>query len=70
MELARCPVCKARPPYPDAPQRDRRGGRTVMAGIKCPGCPATLDIFEDTGKLCAFTPNQPFTVKVKKNRHG
>jgi ribosomal protein S27E len=73
MKLDDCPVCGARLVMPDILKRrvikgrwaDGRTTRTLVT-VRCPKCPVTADVFEDTGVLICFAPNQPLKVRVAR----
>lgn len=73
--LASCPVCGAWPTMPEVPTVVVRRlspsvTRDVVVDVPCPGCPAALTYFADTGFVCCFTPNQPLTVRNVKSRRA
>jgi len=64
--LSTCPVCGTRAVMPDKPVYDVRVGRKVIVDIRCTGCPAALTLFESTGHIVCFIPNQ--VLKVRRVR--
>ncbi len=69
-KLDACPVCGTRLVMPDILKRRYvdvswpRRARKALIAVHCPKCPVTADVFEDTGVLVCFTPNQPLNVQV------